>query len=266
MKTASTLVFLSMSLCNSVPAQPPNAADQYAIFRRYSAQQIVEKFFREPPYDLTAIHRLVELEDPSAIPALKTAFDQDHRDVTRLYLAAALVSLREPDPRFFAYLLEVATEAVNNDMPFPMPGSKEDAVFREHFEKWKRSKSPEQLKAAMSKRLSSDMGAVLALAEANDVRSKPILYKGLLSPNFLVVQRSALGLARLQDENSIRLIIAACERLSPEAASLVAKAFAYFRSAEAQAALVRFIQNASERVAIVERARSSGPKGAVFEY
>ncbi len=86
--------------------------------------------------------------------------------------------------------------------------------------------------------------SVQALGEAADQRSNPILLRGLASPNILIVFESALGLARLQDKESLPEIIDAARRMrSLKERDMVAKALLYFSGPRAQNAAERLIRN-----------------------
>ena len=68
------------------------------------ANELVAKYFQGPPYPLFVIRRLIDLGDPQVIPALHAAFSLETDPVSRQFLAAALVRLADPDPKYFSYL------------------------------------------------------------------------------------------------------------------------------------------------------------------
>jgi len=78
--------------------------------------------------------------------------------------------------------------------------------------------------------------AVQALAVARDRRSVPILLEALRSPNFLVVQEAAFGLARMHETSAIAPIIAIRRGLDAKNRPWMAKPLLYFSSKEAQEA------------------------------
>jgi hypothetical protein len=88
----------------------------------------------------------------------------------------------------------------------PMP------PFTNAFKSWVRQHQI-TIDSAMQQSVFDMPGAVEALGEAADPRSRPILLHALNSPNVLVAFAAALGLARLQDDQAITAIIAAARRM-----------------------------------------------------
>src|SRR6185312_8072957 len=74
------------------------------------------------------------------------------------------------------------------------------------------------------------------MGDIGDPRGLPILLKGLSSQNYGVRRSSALGLALLQDKNSIPLIIEAAKNAPLEAQAVIARALVAFDDPKARAA------------------------------
>jgi HEAT repeat protein len=66
---------------------------------------------------------------------------------------------------------------------------------------------------------------------------------------------AAMGLAEIQDKDSIPLIIEACDRAPAEAASSIAEALVYFDDPEAQGAVGRYIRKDVAKALREERAQ-----------
>lgn len=64
---------------------------------------------------------------------------------------------------------------------------------------------------------------------------------GLKSRNIMIQSFAAKGLAKLQDNDSIPLIIAACRELPREGASMIARSLLFFSDSRAQRAAEVFI-------------------------
>lgn len=95
------LVFSSAACAQDDRATGISAKDQAFLdeFSRQSAAELIAKYFQSPPYSLFVLHWLVDLGDPSAVPALRAAFARDPNPITREFLASALVRLGEKEPR-----------------------------------------------------------------------------------------------------------------------------------------------------------------------
>lgn len=210
-----------------------------ADFHRKSAVDVLRAYFREPPYPLFAIRRIIELADPTVIPELEDAFKREQRDPARQFLAAALLSLGDSHPEHFEYLADRARIAVASNLPFPVHlGHHQSSrgsiqTYNSAFLSWTRQHRI-QLEAALWQATFEFPGALEALGEAADPRSRPILVRGLRSPNVLVVFEAALGLARLQDTAAVSTIAAAAKGMAIDERKLVAKTLLYFDTANAQ--------------------------------
>ncbi len=106
----ATLVSLAAQETALVTAQ--EAQGELAAFQRKSARELLQQHFHGPPFPLFVIRRLIELGDPLVIPTLEGAFAQETSEITRQFLAAALVSLGDPDPQYYNYVANAAATAV----------------------------------------------------------------------------------------------------------------------------------------------------------
>ena len=227
----------------------PEADEQLvATFLHKSPVELLSQYFQDPPYPLFAIRRIIELGDPVVILQLERAFAREDRELTRQFLAAALVSLGDSHPEYFNYLASRAAIAVASDLPFPIElgnRTRPDAgvgVYKGEFLSWIR-RHGNKLEPALWQAAFDLPGAVEALGEAADRRSRPILLRGLKSPNVLVVFEAALGLARLQEKGCVPSIISAAKRMSGEERKLIAKTLLYFADPAAQRGAERLIDD-----------------------
>jgi hypothetical protein len=246
------IMCVSFAVANSVVAQQQNGAGQPTDpqllhdFATQTAGEIVEHYFRTPPYPIFAIRRLLEIGNPVVIPDLEQAFEREHREPAREFLAASLVDLGDTKSEYFDFVATRAATAVSSDLPFPVQlGARTQGVespppLKVAFINLVRLHNID-LESALQKATFDMPAAVEALGEADDRRSRPIFLQGLKSPNILVVFAAALGLARLQDSQAVPAIIIAATREPCEERPMIAKALLYFSSSKAQRAAERLI-------------------------
>jgi hypothetical protein len=246
------IMFALFAAPNSVVAQQQNAAGQPTDpqllhdFTTQTAEELVEHYFRTPPYPIFAIRRLMEIGNPVVIPDLEQAFTREHGEPAREFLAASLVDLGDTKPEYFDYVATRAATAVSSDLPFPVqlgtrkPPAASPPPLKVAFVHWVRLHNIE-LESALQKATFDMPTAVEALGEANDRRSRPIFLQGLKSPNILVVFAAALGFARLQDTKAVPSIIIAATREPCEERPMIAKVLLYFPTSKAQRAAEHLI-------------------------
>lgn len=75
---------------------------------------------------------------------------------------------------------------------------------------------------------------------------------------------AALGLAKLQDKESIPLIIEACQRANPEMAPFLARSLVFFDDSQAQNAAEKFISNKKSLEELRRRIRERGADPFLF--
>ncbi|MDT7811282.1 MAG: hypothetical protein QOJ42_1198 [Acidobacteriaceae bacterium] len=247
------IMFALFATPNSVVAEQQNAAGQPTDpqllhdFMTQTAGELIEHYFRTPPYPIFAIRRLMEIGNPVVIPNLEQAFTREHREPAREFLAASLVDLGDSKPEYFDYVATRAATAVSSDLPFPVqlgtrkpPAAASPPPLKVAFVHWVRLHNIE-LESALQKATFDMPAAVEALGEANDRRSRPIFLQGLKSPNILVVFAAALGFARLQDNKAVPSIIIAATREPCEERPMIAKVLLYFPTSKAQRAAEHLI-------------------------
>lgn len=236
---------LAIAQQQSAAGQP---TDQQLLqgFMRKSPDEILADYFHGPPYPIFAMRRLIDIGNPVVIPRLEEAFSRERRDPAREFLAATLVDLGDPKPKYFGYIAERATTAVTSDLPFPVqfssrirPGANLPPL-KAAFVHWVQQHDVD-LDTTLWQATFDMPGAVEALGEAGDQRSRPIFLRGLKSPNILVVFAAALGLARLQDNKAVPSIIVAAKREPYEERRMIAKALLYFSTPKAQHAAERLV-------------------------
>jgi hypothetical protein len=179
-----------------------------------------------------------------AIPILKEQFAKTQDPHFKDALASALVTLGDKEDAYWDFLAARANEAVESDIPFPRDFDSHGKIEKNHFSQaflqWAKNHglSPGDAGQIAGFELP---GKVLMLAVTGDPRGLPLLRKALSSPNYLIQSVGAKGLARLQDKESIPLIIDACERAPADMAASIAEALIFFDDPQAKSASEKYI-------------------------
>jgi hypothetical protein len=100
--------------------EPSDSRRELEAFSKMSAVELAQKYFAHPPYRLFAIRRLIELGDSAVVPVLQRAFREETEVTRRRFIAAALVSLVDPDGNYYEYVTDGAREAIKSELPFPV--------------------------------------------------------------------------------------------------------------------------------------------------
>jgi hypothetical protein len=189
---------------------------------------------------------LLKRRDASAVAELKRRFAITADKTDKQKIAVILLSRQQGDQPYFDFLAGYARQAVASDAPFPYgydaAGKLIPGKFSPQFLAWATEKKVAPESAVPKVFLEQPMDVYL-LALTGDSRGTEIFLKGLDSPNFLVVYRSAFGLAKLRFKPAIPAIIKAAERVPGDGSELIARALVLFDDAEAQAAAERLIKD-----------------------
>jgi hypothetical protein len=204
------------------------------------------KKVKEGNFGGVTVEEIVYAGAVEAIPALKEQFarsvDPSNKDDldpgNKEELASALIRLGDKDEIYWDFLLKQATEAVDSDPPFPRDFDPKGKILKDHFSgaflNWAKGRglSPDEAGEIAVYRLPIKLGF---LAKTGDPRGLPLLRRAMSSSNYMIATMAAKGLAKLQDKDSIPLIIAACQK-SPGGSGAIAEALIFFDDPDAQAA------------------------------
>ncbi len=165
--------------------------------------------------------------------------------LARQRIAVVLLSRRQADQPYFDYLADFARREVASGEPFPYSFDRQGKIvvparYSAAFLSWTASHQADP-GAAAAKAFQEHPMDFFLLALSGDRRAIPIFLQGLDAANYLVVYRSAWGLARLHYVPAVRPIIAAADRQAGEASELIARTLVLFADPEAQAAASRLI-------------------------
>jgi hypothetical protein len=212
--------------------------------------------------------QLVKHRAVQAIPVMKEQFAAQSATLLKEALSSALVRLGEKEPAYWEFLLIHASAAAVSDAPFPAilrdaQGKPVRGKYSPEFLRWARTHNAAPDEAAQAQ-MSEHPIAMGFLAMTGDPRGRSVLRTAMSSHNPFVQIRAARGLARLQDTDSIPLIIEACQKAPQDVAALVAQSLVFFNDPRAQNAAEKFIP---DRQLLEELRKLSREKGvnAIFE-
>ncbi len=197
------------------------------------------------------------------LPVLEDAFAQTTDPVLKENIASALVRLGGKDDIYWSVLAERAQEILDNDAPDPI-------LYDANGKSIRGKLSPAFLEWASKHGLTSDAiyqqlltipAEFSFVATTGDSRGLPILRKGLQSSNYVIRAIAARGLATLQDEASIPLIIAAAHQAPSEIQGFIARALVAFSNPAAQAAAEELVTDKNVLEGIRQQIKERGPRG-----
>jgi HEAT repeat protein len=195
-----------------------------------------------------------------AVPILEEQFSRSQDPLVKAKIASALVKLGDKDDIYWDFLAKQASSALESDAPDFMnfdSQSNTAAGPSAEFVAWAKAHnvSPE---SAGNDSIYWLPGKVLLLGLSGDPRAIPLLRRALLSPNHMIENAAATGLAELQDKDSIPFIIDACKKAPPAAAALIAESLIYFDDAEAKKAVDTYVTEG--RAKTLREARAQGKR------
>jgi HEAT repeat protein len=190
-----------------------------------------------------AVEALPDLKDKFArtlTPRQESALDPGDK----AEIASALVRLGEKKPMYWDFLVNFASETFETDIPSPNAVDAQGKTIRGKFSSdllaWATAhgESPE---SATQRALYEFPAKLSFLAKTGDPRALPLLKGAMLSPDYAIQAMAAKGLAKLQDKDSIDLIVQACEKNPSEAAAVIAQALLFFDDPKAQTAADMYV-------------------------
>jgi hypothetical protein len=199
-----------------------------------------------------------------AIPVLEEQFVRVQDPIDKAKIAQVLIKLGDKDNTYWDYMVKLVTPALESDAPDFMSydsQGKSSPGPSPAFIAWAKAHNvppngPDGTAAEDS--IYTFPGTVGLLAYTGDPRAIPLLRRALLSPNHMIETMAALGLAEVQDKDSIPLIIEACKRAPAEAAAGMAQSLVYFDDARAQSAVDTYVPKDAAK--IFRDAKAQGKK------
>jgi hypothetical protein len=197
-----------------------------------------------------------------AIPDLEKQFARAAEPLDKAKIAQVLLLLGDKKDAYWNFLAELAKPALESDAPNPIqydPQGKSMPGLSPEFIAWAEahSQSPNE---AGENAIYTYPGIVMLVGGTRDPRAIPLLRQALSSPNHLIENAAAKGLAEVQDAASVPLIIGACKKAPAEAASAIAESLVYFDDPQAQNAVDTYVPK--EEAKVLREARMMG-RGAL---
>lgn len=188
------------------------------------------------------VELIVTKKAQQAIPDLKKQFSLTQDQTLKTSVASALMRLADPDPAWWDYLVQAATDAVTSDAP---PQAKFDWEGKlipgptSEFLAWAEAHNltPEAAVELVTFELPAK---VTFLGKTGDRRAIPLLRRALSSQNFMIQASAAHALADLHDKESIPQIIQVCQQAPAQVALLIAGSLLRFDDEQAQSAAKLF--------------------------
>ncbi len=197
----------------------------------------------------------------AVLPSLEEQFGRT-TDIAQLdIIASALVRLGDKDEAYWKFLLDQASLAIGSDLPDPFHDSQWDTAHRQlspELNAWAHTHNVDYSTAAQSAVYELPQ-KVLLLGVTGDQRAIPLLRRGLQARNPIIAMMAAQGLAKIQDKDSIPLIIDACRKAPKGFANGIAGAsLIFFDDPRAQSAVDSYVPK--EQAKAFRDARAHGLK------
>lgn len=228
-----------------------------------NADNLIERI-KQGTFTPAMVNRIVQLRAVQAIPVLKQQFVINPDTLTKQALASALVSLGDTEDVYWDFLVDHAKVVIETDAPFPIAFDTEGKLvprqLSPEFLEWAKAHnlSPERASSVQVYALPVDL---TFLAVTGDPRGLALLRRSLASRNYFIQAVAAKGLAKLQDTDSVPVIIAVCRKSPAQVAELIARALVFFEDARAQAAAETFISDRQLLDELRKLGREKGPAG-----
>ncbi len=263
---------LIIEACKKAPAEvAPSIARYLDRFDDPQAQAAAKAYLPKVPDELDELRqgnmapvfleKVAAAREVQAVPILAEQFARTGDDVTKAHIASSLVRLGDNDSRYWDFLVEQARLAIESDAPSVtkwdaqgriQPGTSPEFVAWTKVHNIPANSAKEDAMVWFPQR-------VLFLGLTGDPRGIPLLRRGLLSSNYMVQTYAAMGLAKLEDDDSIPLIIEACNRAPSEVSSSIAESLVYFDAPDAQNAVDKYMTKDAARALREARANGKTP-------
>jgi len=207
---------------------------------------------RKNPNDRGLIHKLGEEAGEEASVALAESFELASAKDAKQSIASALVKRGSADSKYWEYLAAFARRAVESKVPFFLAYDEHGRVQKDKlsqdFLDWCKAN---QLHTALQRaEVVNEMYMVQPqefefFAGTLDARNKPLLLKGLLASNYMIVAYSAFALGRMGERTAAPQIEAACKRVPADMAREIAPALFWFEDPALDSVAKQYIPDAT---------------------
>jgi HEAT repeat protein len=227
------------------------------VGQQESVEELVAKALQNPADQGVVFHAVGALRknpNPRVIPAFQELFSKLEEKRSRQVLALGLLRIGQKDEAYFDELAKYARAAIASTAPLAIELDKDGNPITDHlnpaFVQWC---NDNQLLLEPCKRTVSSYGIdVLLLAQAKDRRAVPLLRQALAVTDPAIVNGAVMGLAWLNDVESIPLIASNLRRSPPKLAALIAAAMVDFNDPRISPVLDRFVTDPAWRKDLAE--------------
>lgn len=257
-----SLLLLVGSLCYAEP-RPQQTQESAGSSAKPDISNTIAKAQADGKASIYFVEKLAQAGSVEAIPMLEQKFQKAEDTTDKAHIASALVRLGDKNPVYWDFLVQEARRVVESGAPDFLNYDSQGKALEgpsPAFVAWAKAHNV-SVGAAAQQQMYGAPAIIGLLGLTSDPRAIPLLRLGLSSPNHQVVIFAALGLAQIQDQGSISLIVDACRRAPAEAASGIARALVYFDNPEAQDAVNKYLPDKVATAARAARARGARPLG-----
>lgn len=196
------------------------------------------------PTNHDAILGLSGQYDGRVIDAFQRAFGDVKDPADKGVVAFTLVADGVADQKYFAYLAERASAAIDDDAPwmfaYDRNGKLQKGQVNPEFESWCKTHGVE-LSTCAKEHYYDASAPVLQIAQLGDPRATDLLMRGLNSANLSLVAICESGLGLLHHNEAVPTIAARLARVPADEATPMAFALAGFTSPEAKTLFERYV-------------------------
>jgi hypothetical protein len=207
---------------------------------------------RQNPNDQELITKLGKEAGEEASVALAESFELASAKDAKQAIASALVKRGSADSKYWEYLAAFARRAVESKVPFPIAydehgRTQRDGLSQEFLDWCKANQFHTNLQRGevANEMLTVQPQEFAFFAGTLDARNKPLLLKGLLASNYIIVAYSAIALGRMGDRTAAPQIEAACKRVPADMARSIAPALFWFDDPALDSVAKQYIPDAA---------------------
>lgn len=227
---ASTVLCIALALVAQSYGQEPDAQKISEALKRVQKWHLHKE---DPVRQMFDVKLIADAGATEGMPFLEQEFAFTKDTWLKQAVASALVKLGAKEQAYWDFLAVKAKGAVDNDAPSLFQYDSEGKVDRNQpeyspeFIAWAKAHDQDPANAAQAQTFDLPRN-FLYLAEIGDPRGRELLRRGLKSRNYSIEAYAAWGLAKLQDRDSIPLIIEVCSAMNRERAWFIARALVFF--------------------------------------
>lgn len=213
----------------------------------------IEALKRNDRDSMLYVEKAATTHPKEAAAILKENFANTQDERYKAQIASALIELGDKEDIYWDFLLRQAVSALESDTSSAGKYDSHGKLIE---------LSPEESWAKQDAMFNTVLLFIETVAKSRDPRGIRLLQRALSSTNSDFQIFAAAGLARMQNQDSIPLLVEACKNASPTVATALASgALVYFDDPQAQSAVDQYLSKDAAQFAREEKARGVGPLG-----